>query len=63
MKAQNDYTRSVLDRIPGREKLRARIAQLDDTGVRVRSFQSYGGRSFYLKRAPGQDNQKLYARD
>ncbi len=63
MKAQNDYTRSVLDRIPGREKLRARIAQLDDSGVRVASFQSYGGRLFYLKRAPGQDNQKLYTRD
>jgi prolyl oligopeptidase len=63
MKAQNDYTRAVLDRIPGREKLRARIAQLDDTGVRVSSFQSYGGRWFYLKREPGQDNQRLYARD
>ena len=63
MKAQNDYTRSVLDRIPGREKLRARIAQLDDTGVRVSGFQSYGGRWFYLRRAPGQDNQKLYTRD
>ena len=63
MKAQNDYTRSVLDRIPGRDKLRDRIAQLDNTGVRVNSFQSYGGRWFYLKRAPGQDNQKLYTRD
>lgn len=63
MKAQNDYTRSVLDRIPGRDKLRARIAQLDDTGVRVNGFQSFGGRWFYLKRAPGQDNQKLYTRD
>ena len=63
MKAQNDYTRSVLDGIPGREKLRARIAQLDDTGVRVSSFQSYGGHWFYLKRTPGQDNQKLYTRD
>jgi prolyl oligopeptidase len=63
MKAQNDYTRAVLDRVSGREKLRARIAQLDDTGVRVSSFQSYGGRWFYLKRAPGQDNQRLYTRD
>ena len=63
MKAQNDYTRVVLDRVSGREKLRARIAQLDDTGVRVSSFQSYGGRWFYLERAPGQDNQRLYTRD
>jgi prolyl oligopeptidase len=63
MKAQNDYTRSVLDRIPGREKLRARIAELDDTGIQVSGFQSYGGHWFYLKRTPGEDNRKLYTRD
>jgi prolyl oligopeptidase len=63
MKSQNDYTRSVLDRIPGREKLRARIAELDDTGVLVSSFQSYSGHWFYLKRVPGEDNRKLYTRD
>ena len=62
MKSQNDYTRSVLDAIPGREKLRARIAALDDTGVRVSGFQSLGGHWFYLKRMPGQDNAKLYTR-
>jgi prolyl oligopeptidase len=63
MKAQNDYTRAVLDRIPGRDKLRARIAQLDDTGIRVSSFQSFGGYSFYLKRNPGEDNSRLYTRN
>lgn len=63
MKAQNDYTRSVLDRIPGRDKLRARIAELDNTGVQVNSLQSFGGRLFYLKRTPGDDNRKLYVRD
>jgi prolyl oligopeptidase len=63
MRAQNDYTRSVLHRIPGHEKLHARIAELDNTGVRVGGFQSYGGRWFYLRRAPGEDNQKLYTRD
>jgi prolyl oligopeptidase len=63
MKAQNDYTRSVLDRIPGREKLRARIAVLDDTGIQVSGFQSFGGSWFYLKRTPGEDNRKLYTRD
>lgn len=63
MKAQNDYTRSVLDRIPGREKLHSRIAQLDDTGIRVEGFQSFSGHWFYLKRTPGEDNRKLYTRD
>ncbi|HXZ40979.1 MAG TPA: prolyl oligopeptidase family serine peptidase [Terriglobales bacterium] len=63
MKAQNDYTRAVLDQIPGRDKLRARIAQLDNAGVQVNFLQSFGGRLFYLKRTPGDDNRKLYVRD
>lgn len=63
MRAQNDYTRSVLDRIPNRDKLRARIAELDDAGVRVNGLQSFGGRLFYLKRTAGEDNRRLYVRD
>jgi prolyl oligopeptidase len=63
MKAQSDYSRTVLDRIPGRDQLRARIAELDDTGVQVSNLQSYKGRWFYLKRMPGDDNRKLYVRD
>ena len=63
MKAQNDYTRAVLDHIPGRDMLSARIAQLDNTGVQVTRLQSFGGRWFYLKRTPGDDNLKLYVRD
>jgi prolyl oligopeptidase len=63
MKAQNDYTRTVLDRVSNRDRLRARIAQLDDAGVRVNGLQSYNGRWFYLKGSPGDDNRKLYARD
>jgi hypothetical protein len=30
MKGQNDYTRSILARIPGRQQLLARIKQLDE---------------------------------
>ena len=63
MRAQNDYTRAMLDRIPNRDKLSARIAQLDDAGVRVNSLQSFGGRWFYLKQMPGEDNRKLYVRE
>jgi prolyl oligopeptidase len=63
MKAQNDYTRAILDRIPGREKLRARIAELDHAGVRVYGLQSFGGKWFYLKLTPSDDNAKLYFRD
>ena len=63
MKAQNDYSRAVLDRIPARDRLRARIAELDGAGVQVNGLQSYNGRWFYLKRTPGDDNRKLYVRD
>ena len=47
-KTQNQYTRQVLDAIPGREKLRARIAELDNTGLRLSGLQSFGGRLFYF---------------
>jgi prolyl oligopeptidase len=63
MRAQNDYTRAVLERIPNREKLRKRIAELDDSGVRVNGLQSFGGRLFYLKQATGEDSRRLYVRD
>jgi prolyl oligopeptidase len=63
MHAQNDYTRAVLERIPNREKLLKRIAELDDSGVRVNGLQSFGGRLFYLKQATGEDNRRLYVRD
>ncbi len=63
MRAQNDYTRAMLDRIPNRDKLRERIAELDDSGVRVNGLQSFGGRWFYLKQVAGEDNRKLYVRE
>jgi prolyl oligopeptidase len=63
MRAQNDYTRAILDRIPNRDKLHARIAQLDDAGVRVNALQSFGGRLFYLKQTAGEDNRRLFVRE
>jgi len=63
MKAQNDYTREALERIPGREKLLDRIKQLDNAGPVVSSLQVWGGHYFYLKAEPGSDNRRLYVRD
>jgi prolyl oligopeptidase len=63
MKAQNDYTREALTRIPGREKLLDRIKQLDNAGPVVSSLQVWGGHYFYLKAEPGSDNRRLYVRD
>jgi len=63
MKAQNDYTRAVLARIPGRDKLLARIKELDNAGDVVSALQVWGGHYFYYKTAPGSDNRKLNVRD
>ena len=63
MKAQNDYTHAVLDRIPGRKELLARIDALDNAGVSVPEVQRGGGLFFYMKTEPGSDNRKLYVRD
>jgi len=62
-KAQAEYTKAVLQSIPGRQKLLERIQQLDNAGEQVRDFQMYGGRYFYLKALPNQENYKLYVRD
>lgn len=63
MKAQNDYTRATFERIPARAELLARIKSLDNAGVALFSVQRAGGKLFYYKIAPGDDNQKLYVRD
>jgi prolyl oligopeptidase len=63
MKAQNDYTQSMLARIPGRDKLLERIKALDNAGINLSALQVWGGRYFYFKAEPGSDNRKLCVRD
>lgn len=63
MKAQNDYTREALAKIPGRESLLERIKSLDNAGSIVYSLQVWGGHYFYLKVEAGSDNRRLYVRD
>jgi prolyl oligopeptidase len=63
MKAQNDYTRAQLDRIPGRSALLAEISKYDNARTVVDSLQVFGGRYFYRKILPGEENFKLYVRD
>ena len=63
LKAQNDYTRSTLASIPGREKFLARVKTLDTASTKVRNAQVWGGKTFYLKAEAGADNVKLYIQD
>jgi len=61
--AQTDYTRHVLDAIPGRAALAARVHALSNAGSSLGGVQLGGARIFYFKRLPGEDQQKLYVRD
>jgi len=61
--AQNDYARRILDALPGRAALRARLVQLVDTDTSMRDVQSAGELLVYLKRAPEDLIFKLYLRE
>jgi prolyl oligopeptidase len=63
LEGQNGYTRSVLDRIPGRTRLAERIRRLEDAGTSAGPVAVEGRRWFYLKTEPGVDNRKLYVRN
>jgi prolyl oligopeptidase len=64
-KDQDDYTRKVLARIPGRTPLLARIKELDQAApFRIFDVQLLQGEKyFYQKRLAGEDVAKLYERD
>src|SRR5258708_1668532 len=59
---QNAVTRQVLDLLPGREKLRARIEQLLTIG-RVASPRLAGSQYFYERRDGRQNQPVIYVRD
>jgi prolyl oligopeptidase len=64
MKAETDYTRAVLGRLPGKVKLLKRIAELDHSTAgdigRVRRLP--GNVYLYTKLLPGEETYKLYIR-
>jgi prolyl oligopeptidase len=62
LRAQNAYTRRVLDALPGRAALAARIAQFDRASSAL-SDLTVGRRAyFYLRRPAGASVQRLYER-
>ncbi len=60
--AQNRYTAAVLDRLPGRDALRDRLARLMQAGF-VMSPAVRGERVFFVKREGEQNQPLLYVRD
>src|SRR5260370_16945406 len=61
--AQDDYTRHLLNAIPGRAALAARIHVLSNASAGVGGAQLTTSRVFYFKRLPGEEVAKLYVRD
>jgi prolyl oligopeptidase len=61
-KAQNTYTRSILDALPGRTALGARVAQLDGGSESLSDVTVTPGLRFYLKRPVGANTTSLYVR-
>jgi prolyl oligopeptidase len=59
--SQNAFTRAYLERAPGRERIRARLAQLLSIGVLGVPLPA-GGRYFYLRRDGSQNQPVLYWR-
>jgi prolyl oligopeptidase len=63
MRAQADYTRTALDRLPGRDALLQRIHALNNADLSRRAFVRRGQRYFYETVEPGAPLPKLYYRD
>lgn len=63
LKGQNEHTRAILDRIPGRAALLTRIQQLSGDTVTTRSVQRAPGKLFFEQRPLGADNFKLFVRE
>jgi prolyl oligopeptidase len=59
---QNAYTRSVLDKLPGRDQIRARLDTLLDIGT-ISTPVPRKGKYFYTKRDGNQNQPILYVRE
>ncbi|THD77118.1 MAG: S9 family peptidase [Phenylobacterium sp.] len=63
LKGQNAHARAILDAIPGRERLLARIQQLSGDVALTNALQRAGGKLFFQQRPAGADNYKLFVRE
>jgi prolyl oligopeptidase len=62
LSAQQQYARSCLDRIPGRERIRERIRELLDVET-CDSMQKVGSRYFFRKRSRGKQQPCIFFRE
>jgi prolyl oligopeptidase len=62
MKAEGRQTRAIFDAVAPRAALLKQITDFGASFGFVNSYQTYGGRAFYLERAPGADTFDLVVR-
>jgi prolyl oligopeptidase len=62
LKAHAAHARAYLDALPHRAELMARITELSEATPQLRGFQIAGGRTFYLRRDPSQEQDRLVVR-
>jgi prolyl oligopeptidase len=62
LEGQNRHARAVLDALPGRAALLARIQQVSGDTVLTNKIQRAGGLTFIQQRPAGADNFKLFVR-
>ena len=63
MTGQDAHARAVLEALPGRAALLARIQRLSGESAATGEFRRVGHRLFYLQRPVGANNFKLFVRD
>lgn len=63
IKAQADYARTYLDRLPMRNDILKRLDELSDVGTRVNGLQQRGNLYFYGRRASNENDAKIYVRE
>jgi prolyl oligopeptidase len=63
IRAEGAYTRSILDAIPRRAELQAKIAIFTGSIGFTQGYANYGGRTFYKERSSGSDNFDLVVKD
>lgn len=63
-KLQNEFTNSLLEKIPGRDKLYKRIKTISEMGGDIKTFPKlYGNTYYFIKFLKGESFGKFYARD
>src|SRR4051794_25862842 len=60
--AEDELARATLDALPGRDRLTARLTELQRTGT-VRAPSWRGARAFYTRREPEQEHEALLVRE